>query len=207
MTLLEIDRLGVSFRTARGPLHALDGISCAVKDGESIGIVGESGCGKTTLARAILRILPNNAESSGRVLFRGRDLFSLSINDMRKIRWSEMALVTASRGQEECYVHHPPHPHQARCVRDRKRRGRLEDGMCAADDSAKGLHVGKAVALQRCAQVHLPFGDGVRGPDRGLSQQPGAQRSCGTPARSKAPRRRSSSTMSCNKKYSSNRTF
>ena len=96
MTLLEIDRLGVSFRTARGPLHALDGISCAVKDGESIGIVGESGCGKTTLARAILRILPNNAESSGRVLFRGRDLFSLSINDMRKIRWSEMALVTQS---------------------------------------------------------------------------------------------------------------
>jgi peptide/nickel transport system ATP-binding protein len=96
MTLLEIDRLGVSFRTGRGPLHALDGVSCAVNDGESIGIVGESGCGKTTVARAILRILPNNAESSGRILFRGCDLLSLSIDEMRKIRWNEMALVTQS---------------------------------------------------------------------------------------------------------------
>src|SRR5436309_8563066 len=59
-----------------------------------------------------------------------------------------LASHASSRCQEECYVHHPPHPHQARSVRDRKRRGRLEDGMRAAHDSAKGLHVGKAVALQ-----------------------------------------------------------
>jgi peptide/nickel transport system ATP-binding protein len=96
MSLLELDQLGVRFRTGRGPLHALGGISFAIDHGESVGIVGESGCGKTTVARAILRILPNNAESHGRILFRGRDLLSLDIDEMRKFRWSGIALVTQS---------------------------------------------------------------------------------------------------------------
>jgi peptide/nickel transport system ATP-binding protein len=94
--MLELDRLGVRFDTGRGPLHALGGISLSVNEGESIGIVGESGCGKTTIARAILRILPNNAERSGRILFQSRDLLSLSIEDMRKVRWSGISLVTQS---------------------------------------------------------------------------------------------------------------
>ena len=96
MILLELDDLHVSFHTKRGDLHALDGVSFAVNDGESVGIVGESGCGKTTIARAILRILPNNAAIRGRILFRGRDLLTMSLDEMRRVRWSEMALVTQS---------------------------------------------------------------------------------------------------------------
>jgi oligopeptide/dipeptide ABC transporter ATP-binding protein len=96
MTLLELDRLSVSFRTSRGDLHALDGVSFAVNDGESVGIVGESGCGKTTVARAILRILPSNAASRGRILFREQDLLAMSLDEMRQIRWCGIALVTQS---------------------------------------------------------------------------------------------------------------
>jgi oligopeptide/dipeptide ABC transporter ATP-binding protein len=96
MTLLALDRLSVSFATSRGDLHALDSISFAVNDGESVGLVGESGCGKTTIARAILRVLPNNAASRGRILFRDQDLLAMSIPEVRKIRWSGMALVTQS---------------------------------------------------------------------------------------------------------------
>ena len=96
MTIIELDRLRVSFRTSRGDLHAIDGVSYSVGEGQSLGIVGESGCGKTTVARAILRVLPKNAVNHGRILFRGNDLLSLSINDMRKIRWRDIALITQS---------------------------------------------------------------------------------------------------------------
>jgi oligopeptide/dipeptide ABC transporter ATP-binding protein len=96
MTLLQLDELHVAFRTSRGDLHAVDGVSLAVNEGESVGIVGESGCGKTTIARAILRILPGNAASRGQILFRGRDLLAMSPNEVRQVRWKGMALVTQS---------------------------------------------------------------------------------------------------------------
>jgi peptide/nickel transport system ATP-binding protein len=96
MTLLALDQLRVSFTTDRGELNAIDGLSLAVNDGESVGIVGESGCGKTTVARSVLRILPENATARGRILFRGRDLLTMSGNEIRKVRWSGMALVTQS---------------------------------------------------------------------------------------------------------------
>ena len=96
MTLLALDHLGVTFGTSRGDLHAVDGISFVVDDGESLGIVGESGCGKTTVARAMLRILPRNASSSGRILFRGHDVLAMTDEEVRKVRWSGLALVTQS---------------------------------------------------------------------------------------------------------------
>jgi peptide/nickel transport system ATP-binding protein len=96
MTLIELERLNVKFRTSRGDLHAIDGVSFVVNEGESLGIVGESGCGKTTIARALLRILPGNAEAEGRILFRGRDLLAMSLDEIRQVRWRGMALVTQS---------------------------------------------------------------------------------------------------------------
>ena len=96
MTLLALDRLTVTFRTGRGDLVAVDGVSLDVNAGEALGIVGESGCGKTTIARAILRILPDNAATGGRILLRGRDLLALDLAEMRQARWREVALVTQS---------------------------------------------------------------------------------------------------------------
>ena len=97
MTLLSVQDLHVRFRTADGPLRALDGISFDVDEGAALGIVGESGCGKTTTVRAILRLLPPNGEiPAGRIAFRGRDLLGLDTARMREVRWRGIAMVTQS---------------------------------------------------------------------------------------------------------------
>src|ERR1700675_2950290 len=74
--LLTVRELEVSYATDRGPARVLDKISLGIAPGEVVGLVGESGCGKTTLARAVLGILPSPAARvhGGEILFRGRDL-------------------------------------------------------------------------------------------------------------------------------------
>jgi len=95
-TLLEVINLRKYFPIMGGVLlrqvatiHAVDGVSFSVKLGETFGLVGESGCGKTTLARVILRLIPPTA---GAVCYRGNDIFKLSEKKMRKLRL-EMAMV------------------------------------------------------------------------------------------------------------------
>jgi peptide/nickel transport system ATP-binding protein len=74
--LLDVDQLRVSFATDGGAVRVLDGVNLRIKVGQIMGLVGESGCGKTTLARSILGVLPRNAARihAGRVMFQGRDL-------------------------------------------------------------------------------------------------------------------------------------
>ena len=97
MTLLSVQDLHVHFRTAEGPLRALDGVSFDVDESSALGLVGESGCGKTTTVRAILRILPAAGEIPvGRIVFRGRDLLALDPAAMREVRWRGIAMVTQS---------------------------------------------------------------------------------------------------------------
>lgn len=86
-TLLTISDLHVVFRRGRGQMHAVDGVSFDVRRGETLGLVGESGCGKTTTGRAILRLLPKELDSQqGTILFEGRDLATLSGAEMRQVR-------------------------------------------------------------------------------------------------------------------------
>ena len=94
MPLLAAQDLTVEYRTRRGTRRAVDGVTLEVRPGEILGLVGESGCGKTTLGRAVIRVLPRNARiAGGRLLFEGVDLAALSEARMREYRWRKIAMV------------------------------------------------------------------------------------------------------------------
>ena len=87
--LLEINNLKKYFKTPRGMLHAVDDVSFTLERGKTLGIVGESGCGKTTTGRTILRL---EEPTSGQIIFDGRDITKLSKHEMRKLR-KDMQLI------------------------------------------------------------------------------------------------------------------
>lgn len=92
--LLHVDNLVTYFFTESGIVEALDGIDVTVYPSESVGIVGESGCGKTQTAYSILRILAQNGKiMSGEVMYKGQDLTTLSDSAMRKVRGKEIAMI------------------------------------------------------------------------------------------------------------------
>lgn len=93
--LLEIKDLKTRFHTREGVVHAVNGISYAMREGETLGIVGESGCGKTVHALSILRLIPSppGKIECGEVWFEGRNLLKLSEREMRRIRGADLAMV------------------------------------------------------------------------------------------------------------------
>jgi peptide/nickel transport system ATP-binding protein len=92
--VLDVQDLRVYYATPAGPARAVDGVSFAVKKGERFGLVGESGCGKTTTANAILRLIkPPGRIVGGRILLDGADLLKLGPEQMRRLRWNKLALV------------------------------------------------------------------------------------------------------------------
>jgi peptide/nickel transport system ATP-binding protein len=96
--LLELDNLCVSYATRAGPVHAVEGVKLDVGENEVLGLAGESGCGKTTLIRSLLRLLPRGAGvSADRLAWKGHDLAPLSDRDFRRrIMWNEISLVPQS---------------------------------------------------------------------------------------------------------------
>jgi oligopeptide transport system ATP-binding protein len=92
--LLSVDDLRVEFSTRRGTVHAVNGISFTIAPGETLGIVGESGCGKSVSALAILGLLPRNGRvRSGRAVFAGNDLLRRSDRELRRIRGRDVAMI------------------------------------------------------------------------------------------------------------------
>ena len=92
--LLTVEDLRVEFWTARGTVYAVNGTSFDIAPGETLGIVGESGCGKSVTALALLGILPRAARvPSGSALFGGRDLLKLPDQELRRIRGREVAMI------------------------------------------------------------------------------------------------------------------
>ncbi|MDA4116849.1 MAG: ABC transporter ATP-binding protein [Thaumarchaeota archaeon] len=93
--VLEVGDLRMYYTTSAGEVKAVDGLNFSVKRGEVLGVVGESGCGKTSLALTIMKLLPSNGKiRSGRILIRGSDVVPMSDTEIRrKIRWSEVALI------------------------------------------------------------------------------------------------------------------
>src|SRR5919198_2250882 len=95
MALLSVEDLVVRFRTHEGTIHAVNGITFEVEEGERLGLVGESGCGKSVTNLAIMRLLPRPAGriEGGAVHFDGLDLVSLPEGDMRELRGKEIAMI------------------------------------------------------------------------------------------------------------------
>ncbi|MBV7327749.1 ABC transporter ATP-binding protein [Chloroflexi bacterium TSY] len=94
MSILDIRNLSVGYDTEQQMVYAVDDVTLAVTEGQSLGLIGESGCGKTTLMRSIVRVMsPNARVLAGEVLFRGRDLLKLTPREMRALRWREIAFI------------------------------------------------------------------------------------------------------------------
>ncbi len=94
MALLEIRNLRTSFATPQGDIPAVDGINLAVEAGRTLGLVGESGCGKTLTALSILRLIPPGARiTGGEIRFDGRNLLGLAEAEMRSLRGNAIAMV------------------------------------------------------------------------------------------------------------------
>ena len=91
--LLAIEDLWVEFDTARGQLPAVDGVSLAVGAGETLGLVGESACGKSTACHAVLRLTPPNGRVSGRIMFQGNDLLALDDARLDRVRGRDIAMI------------------------------------------------------------------------------------------------------------------
>ncbi len=94
MALLEVRDLRTAFRTDDGIVHAVDGVDFSVEKGKTLGIVGESGCGKSVTSLALLGILARNGRvTNGTAMFGGRDLLKLKDAELRSIRGREIAMI------------------------------------------------------------------------------------------------------------------
>jgi peptide/nickel transport system ATP-binding protein len=93
--LLEIENLCTYFFTSEGVVRAVDGVSYSVRAGETLAVVGESGCGKSVTAMSILRLMPSPPARivSGSIRFEGRDLLAASEEEMRRIRGNEISMI------------------------------------------------------------------------------------------------------------------
>lgn len=92
--VLEVNNLTMHYTTRKGPVFAVDQVNFSLARGESLGLVGESGCGKTSIAISLLKLLPDNAEIiEGEIFLNGTDVVPLSDADMNKFRWCQMSMV------------------------------------------------------------------------------------------------------------------
>ena len=93
--LLEVKNLHIHYDTEDGLVKALNGASIEIKEGETLGLVGETGAGKTTLAKGVLRLIPNPPGKivDGEVIFEGRDLLKLSEDEMREVRGRDISMI------------------------------------------------------------------------------------------------------------------
>lgn len=92
--LLSVENLTMHYSTRSGDVNAVDNVSFTLKKGESMGLVGESGCGKTSVATAILKLLPDNGYiKGGHIYLEDLDLVPLDEEEMRKVRWARISMV------------------------------------------------------------------------------------------------------------------
>ena len=91
--VLEVEDLSVEFHTPSGVVHAVSHASFKLKAGETLGIVGESGSGKSVTANSIMRLLPDTARVTGKILFKGQDILKMKTREFNKIRGREISMI------------------------------------------------------------------------------------------------------------------
>ncbi len=93
MSLLELRDLHITYQTGSGPVPAVRGVNLTVDAGQTLGLAGESGCGKSTIAASVLRLLPSSATVTGEILFNGDDVLKLSWGKLRAVRWAGASII------------------------------------------------------------------------------------------------------------------
>jgi peptide/nickel transport system ATP-binding protein len=91
--LLEVRDLAVTYRSGEQTVRAVRGVSFTLEAGQTLGMAGESGCGKTTVALSLLRLLPPSAKLSGQILFKGENIIGMGWHKLRAVRWGEASVV------------------------------------------------------------------------------------------------------------------
>ncbi len=93
MTLLDLRDLSVTYATEGGPVPAVRGVNLSLEPGQTLGLAGESGCGKSTIAISILRLLPSSAKVTGQILFNCEDVLTMNWGRLRAVRWAGASIV------------------------------------------------------------------------------------------------------------------
>jgi len=93
MSLLSVRDLHVTYHTQAGPVPAVRGVDLDIDRGEVLGLAGESGCGKTTVINAVLRLLPPRTKVDGTVLLNGEDVLSMKPGKLRAVRWTQASVI------------------------------------------------------------------------------------------------------------------
>ena len=93
MSVLELRDLCVTYRSEGGKVPAVRGVNLTIEPGDTVGLAGESGCGKSTIAGAVLRLLPKGTEVTGSVLLDGEDVYAMKPGRLRAVRWTSAAIV------------------------------------------------------------------------------------------------------------------
>jgi peptide/nickel transport system ATP-binding protein len=94
MTFISIENLTTHYNTTNGTVHALEDVSFSLDEGESVGIAGESACGKSTLGLSLIRMIPNGKIISGKIIFDGKSFLDISDSEFdKKHRWKDISMV------------------------------------------------------------------------------------------------------------------